>query len=116
MDVWRMLAILGCVALISLGQVLFKYSALRVGPQGGLWALMTSPTLIAAGVIYVGATLIWVVQLKYVPLNRAYPLFASAFVLVPLLGYWVFDERLSLPYMLGSVLIVSGVALCSWYY
>lgn len=107
---------LACVLLISIGQVLFKFSALRADPKGGLWVLATSPYLLAAGVIYVGATFLWVVQLKYLPLNRAYPLFALTFIVVPLLGNWLFGERLSLPYLLGSMLVIAGVSLCAWYY
>lgn len=116
MSLYRLAGILGCVLLICIGQVLFKLSALRADPKGGLWALATSPYLLAAGVIYVGATFLWVVQLKYVPLNRAYPLFALAFIVVPLLSNWVFGERLSLPYLLGSMLVIAGVTLCAWYY
>ncbi|HET7174842.1 MAG TPA: 4-amino-4-deoxy-L-arabinose-phospho-UDP flippase [Gammaproteobacteria bacterium] len=116
MTAWRVFGILGCVALISIGQLLFKYSALRMSPKAGFWELIYSPYLMAAGIIYVGATFLWVLQLRYVPLNRAYPLFALAFVLVPLLSKWVFDERLNIPYMLGSALILMGVSLCTWYY
>jgi|SRR5580698_1899062 drug/metabolite transporter (DMT)-like permease len=116
MSLVRIAGILGCVLLICVGQVLFKFAALRADSKGGLWALATSPYLLAAGVIYVGATFLWVVQLKSVPLNRAYPLFAIAFVLVPLLSKWAFGERLNVPYMLGSALIMLGVGLCTWYY
>jgi len=116
MNVWRMLAVLGCVALIAVGQLLFKYSAGRADGRGGWWGLVSDPYLILAGFIYVGATLLWVMQLKAVPLNRAYPLFALAFVLVPLLSHWVFGERLTLPYLAGSVLIIAGTTLCAWYY
>ncbi|HEV2112118.1 MAG TPA: 4-amino-4-deoxy-L-arabinose-phospho-UDP flippase [Gammaproteobacteria bacterium] len=116
MSMWRMGGIFACVVLISIGQILFKYSALRPGPKGSFWALVLNPYLAAAGVIYVVATILWVVQLRYVPLNRAYPLFALAFVIVPLLSNWAFDERLSVPYILGSALVVAGVTLCAWYY
>ena len=116
MSLYRLAGIAGCVLLICIGQVLFKFSALRADPKGGLWALATSPYLLAAGAIYVSATFLWVVQLKYVPLNRAYPVFALAFVIVPLISNWLFGERLSLPYLLGSTLILAGVSLCAWYY
>lgn len=116
MNMWRLGGILACVLLISIGQILFKFSALRADPKGGLWGLLLNPYLATAGVIYVGATLLWVVQLKYVPLNRAYPLFALAFIIVPLLSNWAFGERLSIPYLLGSTLVVAGVTLCAWYY
>lgn len=116
MSVWRIFGILSCVGLISIGQLLFKYSALRTEPKAGLWALAFSPYLLVAGVIYVGATFLWVIQLRSVPLSRAYPLFAVAFILVPLLSNWAFGERLSAPYILGVVLVVVGVTLCTWYY
>lgn len=116
MNIWRMTGIFICVVLISVGQILFKYSALRPDSRGGIWSLLLNPYLAVAGIIYVGATVLWVVQLRYVPLNRAYPLFALAFVIVPLLSNWAFGERLSIPYLLGSALVVAGVALCAWYY
>jgi drug/metabolite transporter (DMT)-like permease len=51
-----------------------------------------------------------------VPLNRAYPLFALAFIIVPLLSHFAFGERLSLPYLGGTLLIIAGTVLCTWYY
>jgi drug/metabolite transporter (DMT)-like permease len=116
MSVWRMLAVLGCVALIAVGQLLFKYAAGRVDPKAPWWMLAFEPYLILAGVIYVGATFLWVMQLKSVPLNRAYPLFALAFILVPLLSHFVFGERLNLAYLAGCVLIIAGTVLCTTYY
>jgi drug/metabolite transporter (DMT)-like permease len=116
MSIWRISGILICVVLISIGQVLFKYSALRADPKGGIWALLLNPYLVSAGVIYAGATLLWVMQLRSVPLNRAYPLFALAFIMVPLLSNWIFGEKLSIPYILGSVVVVVGVILCTIYY
>jgi len=116
MSMLRMLLVLACVALIAVGQLLFKFAAGRADPKAPWWMLAFEPYLILAGVIYVGATFLWVMQLKAVPLNRAYPLFALAFILVPLLSHFAFGERLSLPYLGGSLLIIAGTVLCTWYY
>lgn len=116
MSLMRTLLVLACVALIAVGQVLFKFAAGRIDPRTPWWMLAFEPYLVLAGAIYVGATFLWVMQLRAVPLNRAYPLFALAFILVPLLSHLVFGERLSLPYLGGSLLIIAGTVLCTWYY
>jgi drug/metabolite transporter (DMT)-like permease len=116
MSLWRLISVLACVGLISVGQILFKYAALQGDPKAGVGALVRNPYLILAGVIYVGATFLWVWQLKYIPLNRAYPLFATAFVFVPLLSWWIFGERIGPIYAIGVALIVLGVTLCARFY
>jgi drug/metabolite transporter (DMT)-like permease len=103
---------MACVALISVGQILFKYSALQSDKSPGIAALVRNPYLILAVAIYGLATLLWVWQLKYVPLNRAYPLFALAFAIVPLLSWCFFGERIRMIYVAGVVLIIAGIILC----
>ena len=113
MTPWRFLMVSLCVVLICVGQVLFKYAAKTADPEAGVLGLLWNKFLIVAGVIYVGATFLWVWQLKFVPLSRAYPLYAAAFVIVPLLSWFFFREKLGLAYGLGAGLIVLGVVLCT---
>lgn len=112
MSAYRYLMVLMCVVLISVGQVLFKYAALNSNKQQGLLALIFNKYLIVAGVVYAAATLLWVWQLKFVPLNRAYPVFAAAFIIVPCFSWLLFRERVTLPYVFGVMFIIFGVALC----
>lgn len=112
MSAWRYLMVFMCVVLISLGQVLFKYAALDSNRQQGLLGLLFNKYLIVAGFVYIAATLLWVWQLKFVPLNRAYPVFAIAFIIVPFCSWFLFRERVSLPYVIGVMFIILGVALC----
>jgi drug/metabolite transporter (DMT)-like permease len=63
--------------------------------------------------LYAGATLLWVRILTSVPLSRAYPFAALAFVLVPAAGYLFFHEPITLRYALGTALIVVGVAVAA---
>jgi drug/metabolite transporter (DMT)-like permease len=114
MSAWRYLMVFACVLLISAGQILFKYAANTSGDgRSGLLGLLTNKFLIVAGVIYALATLLWVWQLKFVPLNRAYPIYAAAFVIVPVLSWLFFRERVGLQYGLGAAFIVIGVVLCT---
>ena len=59
------------------------------------------------------ATLLWVRILTTVPLSRAYPFVALAFVLVPAAGYLFFNESITLRYATGTALIVIGVAVAA---
>ena len=114
MSLWRYAMVLLCVLMISAGQILFKYAAGSSGEgRDGLLGLLTNKFLIVACLIYAAATLLWVWQLKYVPLNRAYPIYAAAFVIVPLLAWFFFKEKVGLAYGLGTGLIVIGVVLCT---
>ena len=78
---------------IAAGQILFKRAACQLTPGGGsswLFELARSPTMWVAVALYAGSTLLWVRILTTVPLSRAYPFVALAFVLVPAAGYLFF--------------------------
>ena len=101
---------------IAAGQILFKRAASQLTPGGGsswLFELARSPTMWVAVALYAGATLLWVRILTTVPLSRAYPFVALAFVLVPAAGYLFFDESITMRYALGTALIIVGVAVAA---
>ncbi|WP_334131417.1 EamA family transporter [Silanimonas lenta] len=105
------LALLGVVFLMALGQVMFKASA-QVLNLSGTWLdygflLRFIPSLMIYGL----ATLAWVWVLRYVELSKAYPFMALAFILVPLASMWLFNERLNWRYAIGVTLIFLGVAI-----
>ena len=64
-----------------------------------------------ASIVYAVSTGLWVWLLRYMDISKAYPFMALGFVIVPLLSVWLFNEKLSLPYMVGVSLIIAGVAL-----
>jgi drug/metabolite transporter (DMT)-like permease len=97
---------------MSVGQILFKCAAVQSSKFPGLLAFARNPYLISAVGIYGVATLLWVWQLKYIPLNRAYPLFALAFAIVPLLSWGLFGERVRMIYVIGVIFIIYGIVLC----
>ena len=82
---------------IAAGQILFKRAAAQMTGGSGPWLLEVArlPSMWLALALYAAATLLWVRILTTVPLSRAYPFVALAFVLVPAAGYLFFDESIN---------------------
>jgi len=110
---WRqLLELVSFPVAIAAGQILFKRAAGQIGSATGTgWVLdvMRLPTMWLALALYGAATLLWVRILTTVPLSRAYPFMALAFVLVPAAGYLLFNETVTSRYAIGTALIVVGV-------
>ena len=105
--------VLGCVSVMTIGQVLFKQVAINYNRLGTVWDFSVIGVLSIAGLLYVGSSGLWVWALRYMEISKAYPYFALGFVFVPLFGAWLFGEVLTIKYGLGVLLIVAGVALTS---
>lgn len=108
------LALIGCVAGLSLGQLLFKLAAAShvTRHADNRWLmLVVNPWLIAGGALYAGLTMLWVWLLGRVPLSIAFPFYALAFVFTPLLAYAVLGETVNRSYVAGVVLILAGLVL-----
>ena len=104
--------VLACVIIfISMGQVLFKLSALNYNKFGSIFDVRVVGVFFLASIVYAVSTGLWVWLLRYMDISKAYPFMALGFVIVPLLSVWLFNEKLSLPYMVGVSLIIAGVAL-----
>jgi multidrug transporter EmrE-like cation transporter len=112
----QLLSLLSFPVAIAAGQILFKRAATQIGQTSGLsWLLEVArlPTMWAAVALYGAATVLWVRILTTIPLSRAYPFVALAFVLVPAAGYFFFNESINARYALGTALIVIGVAVAA---
>lgn len=98
------------VLALSAGQVLFKLAAdqLEFSASGLLPSLLSSKLLLAL-TIYAGATAMWLVVLKQLPLRIAYPFAGLAFVFVPLLAHYILGEQLHWGTFVGAALICIGV-------
>jgi multidrug transporter EmrE-like cation transporter len=70
---------------------------------------MQIPVLWLAIILYGVATILWIFLLQTIPLSRAYPFAAIGFVLVPLAGIIVFGEKVTVAFVVGAALIVSGL-------
>jgi drug/metabolite transporter (DMT)-like permease len=103
--------------ILASGQVLFKKVGLAIAglaPSDAVLAVLRDPVLYGALTLYGVATLLWIWILSRVPLSQAYPWVALGVVLVPLLGRYLFGERIAPMFWLGTVLIVAGLAIINY--
>jgi multidrug transporter EmrE-like cation transporter len=100
-----------CVCLVAGGQIMFKLVANRATNFPGLSLLEQWLTwqFIVALAIYGVATVMWVWVLRFIPLNVAYPVYALAFLIVPIASYFLLTEPIGLKHLIGGSLIVAGV-------
>lgn len=95
------------VAGMSGGQLLFKLAA----GSGSVEQILRSPYLWTAGGLYAVVTIAWVLLLREMDLARAYPVLAACYVLVPIGAALIFGERFGYLYVVGVLLIVTGIFL-----
>lgn len=107
----EILLTIGCVVGISSGQLLFKKAAQAFDPSAGWIVSVLNGWLISALVLYGAATLLWIYVLRTAPLALAYPLFALAFMIVPVLSWMVLGEPLRPMTLAGGAIILVGVVI-----
>lgn len=100
-----------CVLGIAAGQILFKMSATALQAAGSFFDLRTASILFSAFALYGITTIGWVWVLQKLPLGRAYPIMALAFILVPIGSHLVFGERFQPLYFVGVAFIALGIAI-----
>jgi len=98
-----------CVIGIACGQILFKLCAISLKKSGSFFDPKTATILFSALVLYGTMTIAWIWVLQKIELARVYPIMALAFVLVPLGGYFILDEKLLPQYYIGVSLILAGI-------
>lgn len=54
---------------------------------------------------------LWIIVLKKMPLSIAYPIMSIAYVIIPILSYFVFGERLSPLKIFACLVILIGVII-----
>ena len=101
---------LATVLALSVGQVLFKLAASHMQEHHSLvQGFILNPYMVAAAVVYGGATIVWVSLLRQVPLQVAYPFVALAFFFVPIMGYFVLHEPVRWQTLAGALVIMVGI-------
>jgi drug/metabolite transporter (DMT)-like permease len=111
----QILLLVGYAVALAGGQVLFKVAALQ-SPAGVGWlqkvvALAFNPAFIVAIALYASLSAFWVWLLTTIPLSRAYPFVALAFMLTLLAGVVIFGEPLTGRLLAGGALILIGLAV-----
>jgi multidrug transporter EmrE-like cation transporter len=105
------------LALTVYAQVMMKWRAISHTGQGPgrridyLIAMYSDARVLSVFVCAALTSVLWSLAIQRIPLTVAYPFMALSFVLVPLASVMLFRESLSMPQIVGIVLIVLGVAL-----
>jgi len=111
------LCILGTVLLTVYGQLVIKWQIIKAGafPEGTtekVWFLLCmvfNPWVISSLAGAFLAFLLWMVAMTRFELSHAYPFMSLSFVFVLVLSGFFFHESITLPKLLGVLLIMSGI-------
>lgn len=111
--------IMGLVALQTLflsgGQVLLKLALQHMGKFEWTWAYFKTVAnnlwLLACGISFGVATVLWFYILKKFPFSQAYPLTSLSFVFGMIAAWLVFGESIPVSRWIGLILVVLGCFL-----
>jgi multidrug transporter EmrE-like cation transporter len=110
--------ILISVGLSGLAQTAFKLGVTTLpvrlamaGESSMLLAFAQSPAVIAGLAMYGVGTLIWLNVLSRLDLSLAYPFVGLSFLVTALFGHLLFHESFNAARLLGTGLVIAGVAL-----
>jgi small multidrug resistance pump len=103
---WLVLAAAICTSMT--GQVLLKAGTL--GEGNFLVQLFRWQTILGLG-CYGGAALLYIIALRKIPMSVALPCTAASYVVIALVGYFMFGESLGSQKIAAIALISVGVAL-----
>jgi multidrug transporter EmrE-like cation transporter len=111
----------GCILFTVYGQLIVKWQVSKAGllPEtlfakaGFLIHLLLNPWVMSGMAAGFFAMLCWLAAMTKFELSYAYPFMSLAFVLVLVMGTLLFHEALTVPKVLGILLIVMGIIVSS---
>jgi len=110
-----MLPLAGMIILMSIAQLLFKQAGLYANGQADWYmALALNPWLASGLAASMGGMGCWLFTLRSLPLSVAYPWTALTYVITPLGGVLLFGEVITIKYVFGMVLVVTGIMVANW--
>ena len=105
--------ILGAVTFSATGQLLLKSGARSLaglGPVDFLLAAFRDVHVLSGLLAWTASTLCWLYVLKVAPLSRAYGLTSLTYVLILVASVHLYGERVRALHVVGTALIVIGIA------
>jgi multidrug transporter EmrE-like cation transporter len=105
--------ILGAVVFSALGQLFLKSGAQHLAGLGRgefLLAAARDMRVLSGLVAWTASTLCWLYVLRVAPLSRAYGLTSLTYVLVFMASVYLFSEQVRRLHVVGTLLIVIGIA------
>jgi len=115
-----LIMLLSSIALGAVGQLLFKGAA-RVLPGYSelglvrmLVTMFTTPMILGGFTCFFVSSVLWIISLRSVNLNIAYPMVSLSYIIIFTGSYFLFKEPLDWRHWIGAALIVSGIVLITW--
>ena len=105
--------ILGAVAFSVVGQLFLKSGAQRLAAFGRVDFLVAAARdlhVLAGLIAWAASTICWLYVLRVAPLSRAYGLTSLTYVLILLASVHLYGEHVRRVHLVGTVLIVLGIA------
>ena len=78
-----------------------------------VWGIATNWLVVSGLALYFLSALVWLLVLARVDVTMAYPFVGLGFILTMILGAWFLSEPVGAVRIVGTLLIVAGVALIS---
>ncbi len=113
MQTKTMLLVLGAVLFSVVGQLFLKSGAQHLAGNGRLGFLLAAfrdVRVLSGLAAWTASTLCWLYVLRVAPLSRAYGLTSLTYVLVLMASVYLFGEQIRRLHVVGTVLIVIGIA------
>ncbi|MDN4492523.1 SMR family transporter [Ureibacillus aquaedulcis] len=113
----NLITILLSVLLGSLGQVILKIGANKLGTLSLAWnslfydifRIVKIPEIIIGLVLFGSSFLLWIKVLTKSDLSYAYPMVSLGYINVIVISYFLFNEQFTLMKVIGVSLIILGV-------
>ena len=113
MDGKTLVLILAAVALSATGQLFLKSGAQQLAGLGRvefLCAAVRDVRVLTGLLAWIASTLCWLYVLRVAPLSRAYGLTSLTYVLIFLSSVFFLGEQVRRPHVVGTGLIIVGIA------
>ena len=78
-----------------------------------LMKLALNPWVVGGLFLYACGTIFWLAGISRVDLSYAYPFASLSYVVMLLVAWQLFDEQITLPRIIGAVVIATGVLIVS---
>ena len=113
--------VLGSVCFTVYGQIVVKWQVAKAGALPTtlsekipfLIKLLLNPWVMSGMVAGLGALVCWLAAMTKFELSYAYPFMSLAFVFVLILSAVLFHEAVTVPKVLGVLLIIAGIVVAS---
>ena len=106
-----MMLIVICTLFTSSAQIFLKMGANNL--VFDIWAILTNVHLWMGIIAYGIGAILLLIALRWGELTVLYPIFATSFIWVILIGYFALGEQLTFLKIFGILFIVSGVIFIS---